>query len=103
MGDPHDGGEKDLAAADIAKRLDTDPGAMTRILDRMQKKGVIRRVRAADDRRRIHIELTPKGRELAPELALCGISVLNRALEGFTQQEFKQLNVLLGKLVDNVK
>ncbi len=95
--------EPDLTAADLAKGLETDPGAMTRLLDRMEKKGLIRRVRAVDDRRRILIELSSRGRALAPVLQRAGIRVLNRALAGFTPAEFKQLQGLLGRMIDNVK
>lgn len=95
--------EKDLTAADMAKSLEYDPGAMTRILDRLQDKGVIRRVRAGNDRRRILIELTPKGRKLAPILERVGLNVMNRALTGFSAQECKQLNALLLRIIDNVK
>ena len=38
-----------------------DPGAMTRLLDRLEAKGFCRRLRSADDRRVVHIELTAEG------------------------------------------
>src|SRR5690606_15568608 len=93
--------EKDVTAADLAKGLEYDPGAMTRMLDRLEKKGVIRRVRAAQDRRRIFIELTPRGRKLLPVLQKASIDVLNQALKGFSAQEFKQLSEALVRMIEN--
>ena len=39
----------------------------------------------------------------AEKLRQAGVNVLNGALKGFSAQEFKQLNELLGRMVDNVK
>jgi DNA-binding MarR family transcriptional regulator len=47
--------------AELARELNTDPGAMTRLLDRLECKGLCRRSRSTDDRRVVNIELTPEG------------------------------------------
>src|SRR4029453_7757871 len=41
--------------AELARELNTDPGAMTRLLDRLEGKGFCRGVRSSDDRRVVNI------------------------------------------------
>ncbi|HET7756591.1 MAG TPA: MarR family transcriptional regulator, partial [Steroidobacteraceae bacterium] len=49
------------SASDLCKGISYDAGAMTRMLDRLEAKGLIRRKRSADDRRLVHLELTEEG------------------------------------------
>lgn len=95
--------EDEVTAADLAKRLNYDPGSMTRLLDRMQEKDLIQRSRATGDRRRIRIELTAAGRELAPSLPTAAINVINQSLKGFTPEEHQLLNGLIKRMIDNVR
>jgi MarR family transcriptional regulator, organic hydroperoxide resistance regulator len=55
--------------AELARFIDVDPGALTRLLDRLEAKGLVIRVRSATDRRAISLQLTQRARELAPQLA----------------------------------
>ena len=48
--------------AELARWLQVDAGAMTRLLDRLEKKGLCKRVRSTEDRRVVQVELTPEGR-----------------------------------------
>jgi len=88
-------------AAELCKILIYDPGAMTRLLDRLEKKGVLRRVRAADDRRAVRLELTAAGSELYPRILQALVQVFNRVLHGFTKSEVEQLEQLLKRMVAN--
>ena len=47
--------------AELARETQSDPGAMTRLLDRLEAKGFCRRQRSTDDRRVVRVELTPEG------------------------------------------
>ena len=51
--------------AELARECHLDAGAMTRLLDRLETKGLCRRVRSVEDRRVVNIELTDAGREAA--------------------------------------
>jgi MarR family transcriptional regulator, multiple antibiotic resistance protein MarR len=93
----------DVMAAHLAKRLNHDPGSMTRLLDRLQDKGLIQRTRLDDDRRCIRIELTEAGRTLAPQLPTAAINAINKSLAGFTAEEHQLLNTLLGRMIDNLR
>ena len=74
---------------DLARYLDHNAGAMTRLLDQLEVKGYVRRKPHAQDRRALTIELTPAGNELwrkmsqfiehAQELALHDLKSTDRA------------------------
>lgn len=49
-----------IAAGDLARELRLSTGAVTTIVDRLEKAGYARRVADPDDRRRVLIEVTPK-------------------------------------------
>jgi DNA-binding MarR family transcriptional regulator len=59
--DIHDG----LTAGDLAEAASLSPGAVTTVLDRLERMSLITRTRDQADRRRVLVELTPKARELA--------------------------------------
>jgi DNA-binding MarR family transcriptional regulator len=88
-------------AAELCKILIYDPGAMTRLLDRLEKKGVLRRMRAAGDRRAVRLELTADGSKLYPRILEALVQVYNRLLRGFTKSEVRQLEQLLTRMADN--
>jgi DNA-binding MarR family transcriptional regulator len=93
-------GQVDTAAG-LARLNCSDNGAMTRMLDRLEAKGLLRRVRSKTDRRVVHLALTKEGERIS-DLIPYGLSaVLNEHLEGFTTAEFKQLQSLLRRMIAN--
>src|SRR5262249_6148800 len=88
--------------ADICKAISYDAGAMTRLLDRLEKKGFIRRVRHAGDRRSVTLELTRAGREVYPHMATHMVAGLNRVLAGFSAAEARLLESMLKRILVNV-
>jgi DNA-binding MarR family transcriptional regulator len=59
--DVHEG----LTAGELAEAASLSPGAVTTVLDRLERMGLVTRTRDEADRRRVLVELTPKARELA--------------------------------------
>ena len=86
--------------AELARKCTIDPGAMTRLLDRLEKKGLCRRVRSTSDRRVVHIELTPAGVAVAERVPHILCEVYNQVLAGFSPQEWAQLRALLLRLTE---
>ncbi|MGI4983799.1 MAG: MarR family winged helix-turn-helix transcriptional regulator [Janthinobacterium lividum] len=87
--------------AELSRMLDYDPGAMTRLIDRLEKKEVVRRTRSTDDRRSVSLELTERGRLLYPEILPVIVGVYNELLAGFTKEDADQLERLLTRMLDN--
>ena len=58
----HPGGDNTLSA--MAARLGVTAGSMTVAVNTLEKKGYLARVKSSEDRRRIHIILTPKAEKV---------------------------------------
>lgn len=87
--------------AELSRGLELDPGAMTRSLDRLEAKGLVRRERSTADRRVVHLVLTEEGRKVARKVPPVMAEVLNKHLQGFSEAEWKQLIGLLTRMVAN--
>lgn len=91
-------------AADLSRATCIDTGAVTRMLDRLEDKGLISRVRSAQDRRIVNLELSAAGRRLADEVVpgvLAG--VLNEMLTDFSSAEYEQFKALLERALTNMR
>ncbi|MGA7777911.1 MAG: MarR family transcriptional regulator [Paraburkholderia sp.] len=86
---------------ELSRAMSYDSGSMTRMLDRLEKKGFIVRTRSDADRRMVELELTPHGREVAQQLPRLGSAVLNEQLQGFTAEDVAALTGLLARLIAN--
>jgi MarR family transcriptional regulator, organic hydroperoxide resistance regulator len=53
-----------LAVSELGERLSLDSGTLTPLLKRLEAAGLIARIRAIEDERRVHITLTGAGRKL---------------------------------------
>ena len=92
--------EADSAAA-LCKSISYDPGAMTRMIDRLQEKGLIRRTPNPEDRRATNLELTAAGKALYPQLLAAKENVQAQFLRGFSKDETRLLERLLNRLLEN--
>jgi DNA-binding MarR family transcriptional regulator len=87
--------------AALARDLQTDAGAMTRALDRLEAKALVRRARSGDDRRVVQVELTEAGQRVAAQVHPVLAQVLNEHLAGFDHAEWQQLLGLLQRMARN--
>ena len=87
--------------AELARECDLDAGAMTRLLDRIEAKGLCRRVRSAQDRRVVNLELTEAGIDAAKKIPAVLCRVQNAHLAGFTKPEWVLLKSFLRRILDN--
>jgi MarR family multiple antibiotic resistance transcriptional regulator len=88
-------------AADLCRLLHYDNGSMTRLVDRIEQKGLIRRERSKDDRRVVSLRVTAAGRAAMPRLRDSAAGVVQRMLTGFTPSEVNDLRSLLGRMIEN--
>ncbi len=89
--------------ADLARLFDVDPGAVTRMLDRLEAKGLIERVRRSDDRRVVEIKPTVAGQAMSAEIPALLAATLNRGLRGFSREEVEQFKDMLRRLAANLR
>ena len=88
-------------AAEIARWGCVDTGAVTRMLDRLEAKGLMRRTPCADDRRVMRLALTPEGERLCREIPFGLARVGNQLLRGFTPEEHQMLKGFLRRMLAN--
>jgi DNA-binding MarR family transcriptional regulator len=97
------GREGATSASELCKGISYDAGAMTRMLDRLEAKGLVRRTRSPDDRRLVNLELTQAGKAAYPRLREISMRVLNRSLCDFSSDEARALENLLVRVGQNLR
>jgi DNA-binding MarR family transcriptional regulator len=85
---------------ELSKLLAIDTGLMTRMLDKLETKGLLSRSRSVDDRRVVNLILTRKGQEVAERIPEVAPKVLNQRLRHFSAEEFAEFRRLLAKFAD---
>lgn len=91
-----------VSVSDLARVAHLHPGAMTRLLDKLETRGLIERSTDPADRRALHINLTAAGQTMWSEIHDCGQRVHSAALHGLTDIEQAQLMRLLNQVRDNL-
>lgn len=92
--------ERTHTSAGLSRLLGIDPGFVTRLVDQLERQGLVRRARDSSDRRVVSLALTEAGRDAATRIAEIAPAMLNRRLSGFTPSEFATLCGLLNKLLE---
>lgn len=93
----------EATGAALCRCIGADTGSMTRMLDRLEDKGFVRRVRSQEDRRVVHVELTAAGKALLPMVTPRVVKVLNRHLAGFSRNDLDTLKDLLRRILANAQ
>jgi DNA-binding MarR family transcriptional regulator len=77
-----------LMVSELGERLSLDSGTLTPLLKRLEAAGLIARIRAVEDERRVHITLTAAGRKLktkAEKIPACILAAANMPLRELAQ------------------
>lgn len=85
----------------LAVRLGIETPTLVRIVDRMEKLGLLRREPGEHDRRQKYIRITPEGLALAHEIETEVLAVRGEMLAGLADDELAAGIALLGKVLDN--
>lgn len=96
------GAGEPLCTMEIGERLVQRTPGITRLLDRLEKKGLIVRTRGSEDRRQVYCQLTIPGLRLVERLDDPVNNADKAAMKGLSSQELQQLNVMLAKVRRNV-
>lgn len=85
----------------IGKSLYFDKTTATGIVDRLEQKGLVKKVRDTDDRRIIRVYLTDNGKKLQMELPQLAVEVNKRAIKGFDKNDLERLKSYLRMIWNN--
>ncbi|MFW6084985.1 MAG: MarR family winged helix-turn-helix transcriptional regulator [Gemmatimonadota bacterium] len=91
-------GEDGLFRSEVGERMLTPVPDATRLLDRLEASGFIRRARDADDRRYVRTRITPKGLAVLDELDDPVLELHREQFEALTEREVRALIDLLDRL-----
>ncbi|WP_284640100.1 MarR family winged helix-turn-helix transcriptional regulator [Paenibacillus silviterrae] len=90
-----------ISQKELARRTEKDQTNITRILDHLQRKGLIERRANASDRRSFLTYITDKGRGLDQTLVPIEQRVISSVMRGFTEEQIHILRELLIQMTQN--
>jgi DNA-binding MarR family transcriptional regulator len=90
-------------SAELSRALNYDSGSLTRLIDNLEERDLLRRKRHATDRRVQELALTASGRAMAHALAPRVMGLLNESLTGFSRRDADHLLALLRRFVTNLQ
>lgn len=82
----------------LAEKTLTTKGELTGIIDRLEKKGLVRREVPPEDRRSFLAVLTPEGERMFEQTFPSHIAYLKQRFERLDKQELEQIGVALDKI-----
>jgi DNA-binding MarR family transcriptional regulator len=82
----------------LAEILDVSMSSATGIIDRMEERGLVERVRVPDDRRVVLVQPTQAGLDLVDEAELVKSAVITSALERMTVEQLDRLSIATADL-----
>ena len=97
------GHEGALAMGDLARRVAVTEKTVTGLVDRLQRDGLVDRVRDAADRRVIHVALTPRGEVLSRRMDAEVLHALTRLLGQLDAADRRDLFRIIEKLTKSLE
>lgn len=88
----------DMPLGKIGQELLVSKGNITPIVDHLERDGLVIRDRDREDRRKMWVRLTVKGRELFEEIVSAYEEEFVPLMNCLSQEELKQLSMLLKKM-----
>ncbi|MCB0551511.1 MAG: MarR family transcriptional regulator [Phaeodactylibacter sp.] len=82
----------------LTERMIDKMSNASRLVEKLKQKGLVERRVCPSDRRRVDIEITEKGLQLLEDVSRVMEEGLHQRMNGLTQSEAEQLNLLLDKL-----
>ena len=98
----HNAASGGASARQLAAAVGTDTAGMTKLLDRLEGKGLIERRPNPDDRRSVVIEPTEQGLALVPALAPVFGAVARQLFDDFSDDEVANLTSSLRRMGENL-
>jgi DNA-binding MarR family transcriptional regulator len=89
-----------LSPSRLAEQVVRTTGAMTKILDRLERRGYLERVPDPSDRRALLVGLTAEGLELSEKASAAYTVVRSRALDGLAAGEIATVTAGVGRLAE---
>lgn len=95
-------GLEGIPLCELGRRLDVTKGNVTGLIDRMEKRGLVRRKRDPRDRRVIRALATLKGIRILVQARPAESTLWRQLFSVLTYREKKQLKEMLDRLIDRL-
>ena len=95
--------EQNLSQSELAGRVNMDKTSLARMLDRMERTGLVDRRADPADSRINRVTLTDKGRHLQGRVTPLRDLGLSQAVDGLSEKEAGDLKRLLNQVYDNMQ
>ncbi|MDR6992657.1 MULTISPECIES: MarR family transcriptional regulator [Luteimonas] len=89
-------------ATELARAAELNPGAMTRLIDKLIERGLVERHADPGDRRVVRIQLSAQGQSIWRDIDQCGNRVRERAMSGMDEAQRLQFIRVLEQVRDNL-
>ncbi len=93
--------EDGISQKELSEKTLKDQAALTRTLDRMEKKELIKRKVSPKDRRSFLVYLTDAGQTMRGQIGPIAVESVEKAAKGLTEEEVKTLKSLLKRAILN--
>ena len=92
-----------MTQQELCRATSRDKPAMTRLINAMERQGLVRRVNGEADHRENHIHLTQLARDIEGKARFVGYKTLKEALRGLSTEEQKTAQTVLKRVFSNSK
>ena len=93
------GAKEPIPCQVVGERLIQRVPDVTRLLDRMEKEGLVERVRSAEDRRVVLVSVTREGKKRSNRLTQPTLALHDQQMQALSTSELRQLESLLARLL----
>jgi DNA-binding MarR family transcriptional regulator len=95
--------EDGLTQAELCRRINVEQPTMANTLERMERDGLVKRKADSDDRRRAHVFLTSRAKDIQAQVMEAARAVSNRTVAKLTAGEQDDMFRLVARMVENLK
>jgi MarR family transcriptional regulator, organic hydroperoxide resistance regulator len=95
--------EEGLSQVELAQRMMVEKASLTAVLKAMEAAGLIKRIRNAEDRRKVKLFLTAAGRRLKDKILPLVGKINRRATRRLSAEDVHQLHTLLARVMLNLR
>ncbi|PWH82325.1 MarR family transcriptional regulator [Algibacter marinivivus] len=92
----------DLTQKEVAKLTFKDNANITRMVDKLEKKGLVIRHSDPNDRRSWNLSITKKGIEIRDLVEPLAVDILNKISKNISKKEMDSYNKISNKIINNL-
>lgn len=94
--------DEKISQGELAKKMNVKDSTIGRLIERMERDGLIERERSSMDRRVVYVKLTESGTLYREELMPIGTKFSNDLVKGLTDEEIMIFDKVLNRMIENI-